>query len=94
MALVDAVVRLTPGVVGHPDSTRNESFEDGMLDCPVYTRPEVFEGRPVPEVLLSGNHDQIRRWRAEQSLANTRRWRPDLLERKLSPNNTEENHHE
>jgi tRNA (guanine37-N1)-methyltransferase len=94
MALVDAVVRLAPGVVGHPDSTRNESFEGGLLDCPVYTRPEVFEGRAVPEVLLSGNHDQIRRWRAEQSLANTRRLRPDLLNRQLSPNNIEENHHE
>jgi tRNA (guanine37-N1)-methyltransferase len=54
----------------------------------------VFEGRAVPEVLLSGNHDQIRRWRAEQSLANTRRLRPDLLNRQLSPNNIEENHHE
>jgi tRNA (guanine37-N1)-methyltransferase len=94
MALVDAVVRLAPGVVGHPDSTRNESFEGGLLDCPVYTRPEVFEGRAVPEVLLSGNHDQIRRWRAEQSLVNTRRLRPDLLNRQLSPNNIEENHHE
>jgi tRNA (guanine37-N1)-methyltransferase len=94
MALVDAVVRLAPGVVGHPDSTRNESFEGGLLDCPIYTRPEVFEGRAVPEVLLSGNHDQIRRWRAEQSLANTRRLRPDLLNRQLSPNNIEENHHE
>ena len=92
--LVEAVARLAPGVVGHPDSIRNESFEADLLDCPVYTRPEVFEGLAVPEVLMSGNHERILRWRAEQALANTRRHRPELLEKPLSRNDIEENSHE
>jgi tRNA (guanine37-N1)-methyltransferase len=94
MVLADAIARLAPGVVGHPDSTRNESFEADLLDCPVYTRPEIFEGLAVPEVLMSGNHERIRLWRAEQALANTRRHRPDLLEKPLSRNDIEENSHE
>jgi tRNA (guanine37-N1)-methyltransferase len=80
MVLVDGITRCLPGVVGHPASTRNESFEDGMLDYPVYTRPAEFEGRPVPEVLLSGNHREIAAWRRRQALEKTRRVRPDLLE--------------
>lgn len=80
MVLVDAVVRMIPGVVGHPDSTRNESFEGGLLDYPVYTRPADFEGNPVPEVLLSGDHRAIRRWRQEMALERTRRSHPELLD--------------
>ena len=94
LVLVDAIARLAPGVVGHPDSIRNESFEADLLDCPVYTRPEVFEGMAVPEVLMSGNHERIRRWRAEQAMANTRQHRPDLLDKSLSRNDIEENSHE
>ena len=94
MVLVEAVARLAPGVVGHPDSIRNESFEADLLDCPVYTRPEVFEGLAVPEVLMSGNHERILRWRAEQALANTRRHRPELLEKPISRNDIAENSQE
>ncbi len=91
MVLVDAVTRLLPGVVGHPDSTRNESFEAEGLDCPVYTRPEVFEGRRVPEVLMSGNHALIRRWRDSQRRERTRQRRPDLLNRKHITNEVNDN---
>jgi len=91
MILVDAVTRLLPGVVGHPDSTRNESFEEGRLDCPVYTRPEVFEGRQVPEALMSGNHALIRRWRDHQRRERTRQRRPDLLNRKNITNEVNDN---
>jgi len=79
MVLVDSVVRHIPGVVGHPDSIRNESFEMGLLDCPMYTRPADFEGHKVPEVLLSGNHKEIKAWRHEKALEKTARNRPDLL---------------
>jgi len=91
MILVDAVTRLLPGVVGHPDSTRNESFEEGRLDCPVYTRPKVFEGRRVPEALMSGNHALIRRWRDHQRRERTRQRRPDLLNRKNITNEVNDN---
>jgi len=80
MVLVDGLVRLLPGTVGHPDSVRRESFADGLLDYPVFTRPEVFEGVPVPEVLMSGDHARIERWRRAQRLEKTRRRRPDLLQ--------------
>lgn len=80
MAVMDAITRLIPGALGHALSAEQDSFADGLLDCPHYTRPEVYEGRVVPEVLLGGHHQQIRRWRLKQSLKRTRERRPDLLE--------------
>jgi tRNA (guanine37-N1)-methyltransferase len=77
--VVDAVARLLPGVVGNQDSTVNESFEDGILDCPQWTRPAEFRGWKVPEVLLGGNHAEIRKWRKQAALDKTARLRPDLL---------------
>jgi tRNA (guanine37-N1)-methyltransferase len=78
--VVDVIARLVPGVLGNADSTVFESFErdPGVLDCPQYTRPAEFRGWRVPEVLLSGNHEQIRRWRQEAALGKTARLRPDL----------------
>lgn len=81
MVLLDAVTRLIPGVLGHADSAVEDSFTDGLLDCPHYTRPEEFVERRVPEVLLSGNHELIRRWRLKQSLGRTWQRRPELLDR-------------
>ncbi len=80
MVLIDAAARLVPGVLGHQDSAVEDSFNDGLLDCPHYTRPEEIDGRQVPEVLLSGNHGAIRRWRLKQSLGRTWQRRPDLLD--------------
>jgi tRNA (guanine37-N1)-methyltransferase len=77
--VVDTVARLLPGVVGNSDSIVNESFEDGILDCPQWTRPADFRGWKVPEVLLNGNHAEIRKWRREAALAKTARVRPDLV---------------
>lgn len=79
MTLIDAVARLVPGVLGHADSAEEDSFTAGLLDCPHYTRPEQIEGRRVPEVLLGGNHEAIRRWRLKQALGRTWLRRPDLL---------------
>jgi tRNA (guanine37-N1)-methyltransferase len=79
MALLDACVRLLPEVVGAADSLTEESFESGLLEYPHYTRPQVWEGRAVPDVLLSGHHARIKAWRREQALALTRARRPDLL---------------
>ena len=79
IVLVDAVARLVPGVVGNEASTRADSFEDGLLEHPQYTRPAVFRGLEVPEVLRSGDHAEVARWRRRQSLARTRARRPDLL---------------
>ena len=79
MVLLDAVTRLIPGVLGHADSAVEDSFSEGWLDCPHYTRPEEFAGQLVPEVLLSGNHALIRRWRLKQSLGRTWQRRPELL---------------
>jgi tRNA (guanine37-N1)-methyltransferase len=85
MALIDAVVRQLPGALGDEASAVEESFADGLLDCPQYTRPETYAGAKVPEVLLSGHHENIRRWRLKQALGRTWLRRPDLLEaRKLS----------
>jgi tRNA (guanine37-N1)-methyltransferase len=85
MVLMDAVIRLLPGVLGHADSAEQDSYVDGLLDCPHYTRPEEIEGSAVPEMLLSGNHELIRRWRLQQALGRTWLRRPDLLEgRRLS----------
>lgn len=81
MVLIDAVTRLIPGALGHAQSAEQDSFSDGLLDCPHYTRPDVYEGRVVPEVLMSGNHERIRRWRLQQALDRTVRRRPDLLEK-------------
>jgi tRNA (guanine37-N1)-methyltransferase len=83
MALLDAVARLQPGVLGDAESHAQDSFNpalDGLLDCPHYTRPEVWQGRAVPEVLLSGHHLRIERWRRDQRLTLTARLRPDVLE--------------
>ena len=79
MALMDAVVRQLPGALGEPASLIEESFADGLLDCPQYTRPETYLGDRVPEVLLSGHHENIRRWRLKQALGRTWLRRPDLL---------------
>ena len=79
IVLLDAVVRLLPGALGSETSAMNESFSEGLLDCPQYTRPPDFHGMHVPDVLLSGNHGEIARWRREAALDKTRRKRPDLL---------------
>jgi tRNA (guanine37-N1)-methyltransferase len=82
LVVIDAVARLLPGVLGDEASAAEDSFGDGLLDWPQYTRPEVWEGRPVPEVLLGGNHAAIRRWRLMQALGRTWQLRPDLLARR------------
>jgi len=79
LALIEAVTRLVPGVVGKEESLDRESFEQGILDHPHYTRPQEFRGMTVPDVLLSGNHAEVERWRREAALEKTRRNRPDLL---------------
>jgi tRNA (guanine37-N1)-methyltransferase len=78
-AAIEGIARLLPGVVGNPESTISESFRNGLLEEPVYTRPADFEGAVVPEVLLSGNHARIEAWKAEQRLQRTMERRPDLL---------------
>jgi len=81
MAVVDAVVRLLPGAVGDEESIETESFSEGLLEYPQYTRPREYRGLAVPEVLLSGDHARIARWRREQALERTRQRRPDLYQR-------------
>ena len=86
MVLTDCVARFIPGVLGSADSPEEESFSDGLLEYPQYTRPRVWEGQEVPEVLLGGNHAEIRAWRRRESLRATLLHRPDLLEKApLSP---------
>lgn len=80
MTLIDSVSRLVPGVLGKQASAEQDSFSDGLLDCPHYTRPESLDGLDVPAVLLSGNHEQIRLWRLQQSLGRTLLRRPELLQ--------------
>ena len=80
MVMIDAVSRLVPGVLGHQDSATEDSFCDGLLDCPHFTRPEELDEMSVPDVLLSGNHEAIRRWRLKQQLGRTWKRRPDLLD--------------
>ena len=80
MVLTDCVARFIPGVLGSAESPEEESFSDGLLEYPQYTRPRDLDGRLVPDVLLNGNHAEIRRWRRRESLAATLRFRPDLLE--------------
>ena len=77
--LVDAVIRLLPGALGDDESSKDESFTEGLLEYPQYTRPEVFREMKVPEVLLSGDHGRIAAWRRRQGLERTKKWRPDLL---------------
>jgi tRNA (guanine37-N1)-methyltransferase len=79
MVLIDAMVRLLKGALGDEDSAANDSFSDGLLEYPQYTRPEDFRGMKVPDVLLSGNHAKIEKWRKDQALERTRQNRPDLL---------------
>lgn len=83
MALIDAVVRQLPGALNDADSAAEESFAGGLLDCPHYTRPEVHEGLPVPPVLLTGHHAEIRRWRLKQALGRTWLRRPDLIKQRM-----------
>jgi tRNA (guanine37-N1)-methyltransferase len=84
VVVVDAIVRLIPGALGNETSAVNESFSEGLLDYPHYTRPPEFKGLRVPEILFSGHHAEIERWRREQALKKTERNRPDLLEKKSS----------
>ncbi|MCL2626686.1 MAG: tRNA (guanosine(37)-N1)-methyltransferase TrmD [Cystobacterineae bacterium] len=86
LCVMDAVVRLLPRALGNAESTASESFENGLLEYPHYTRPPVFRGASVPQILLSGNHARIAAWRHGQSLRRTQAWRPDLwAQHKLSP---------
>jgi tRNA (guanine37-N1)-methyltransferase len=86
MVVLDSVVRLIPGALGRWESTINESFSTGLLDHPQYTRPAEYRGHMVPEVLLSGNHVEIEKWRKEQALEKTKRIRPELAAKKSAPN--------
>ncbi|RUO33094.1 tRNA (guanosine(37)-N1)-methyltransferase TrmD [Aliidiomarina soli] len=79
MVMIDTLARQVPGVLGHQASAAEDSFVDGLLDCPHYTRPEVLDGKQVPSVLLSGNHEKIRQWRMQQALGRTWLRRPELL---------------
>lgn len=79
VAMVEATLRLVPGVIGNPESLIEESHEEGLVEYPSYTKPRTWRGIEAPEVLLSGHHEQIRQWRHEQSVARTQRMRPDLL---------------
>ena len=81
MVIMDAIIRLVPGVLGGEDSNKEDSFEEGLLEYPQYTRPRVFLGEEVPAILLSGDHEKIRRWRRAQSLKRTLERRPDLLDK-------------
>jgi len=79
MVIIDAVVRLLAGALGDEESAKNDSFSEGLLEHPQYTRPEVFRGMKVPEILLSGDHAKIAEWRRQQALERTKKWRPDLF---------------
>lgn len=79
MVIIDAVVRLLEGALGDEDSAKDDSFSEGLLEYPQYTRPEVFRDMKVPDILLSGDHAKIAEWRRRQALERTRKWRPDLL---------------
>jgi len=83
MVLIDAVARLLPGALGDEDSAADDSFSEGLLEYPQYTRPEVFRDMKVPEILLSGDHGKIAQWRKEQSIKRTEQWRPDLYAKYL-----------
>jgi tRNA (guanine37-N1)-methyltransferase len=83
LLMIDAVVRLIPGVLGDIESARTDSFQNNLLDCPYYTKPETYEGLAVPDVLLSGHHEKIEAWRQEQKIERTRERRPDLYKKYL-----------
>ena len=85
--VIDCIIRLLPGVIGNRDSMMDESFENGLLEYPQYTKPQIWEQKSVPDVLLSGNHDKIKGWRLSQSEAITRRQRPDLWKKYHSKKN-------
>ena len=85
MVVLDSVVRLIPGALGCSDSAVNESFSTGLLDFPQYTRPAEYRGQAVPDILLSGDHAKIEKWRKEQALEKTKRARPELI-KKSAPN--------
>ncbi len=87
--MMDAIARFVPGVLHNEESAAGDSFQNGLLEYPQYSRPEVWEGMRVPEVLLSGDHEKIERWRYTQSLARTRERRPDLYEAYLRDNGSE-----
>jgi len=91
MVIIDAVVRLLAGALGHEDSPRDESFSEGLLEYPQYTRPEVFRDMKVPDILLSGDHAKIAEWRRRQAIERTKKWRPDLL--KENSNKNEQGEH-
>ena len=80
MVMIDGITRLLPGTLGHPQSAQQDSFVEGLLDCPHYTRPERFGQQQVPEVLLQGNHQLIRRWRLKQALGRTAERRPEMIQ--------------
>jgi len=80
-AIADAVIRLLPGVLGNEESALSDSFQDGLLAPPLYTRPELFKNQKVPDILLSGNHKKIETWRLEQSMERTQKLRPDLFKK-------------
>jgi tRNA (guanine37-N1)-methyltransferase len=82
MIIVDAIVRLLAGALGDEESAKNDSFSEGLLEYPQYTRPEIFCGMKVPDILLSGDHSKIAEWRRRQALERTKKWRPDLLDNK------------
>ena len=86
MVLIDAVVRLLPGALGDDDSSADDSFSDDLLEYPQYTRPEVFRDMRVPDILLSGDHGKIAKWRNEQRIERTKQWRPDVYEKHLNGN--------
>ena len=83
LVLIDAITRLLPGALGHAQSAKQDSFTDGLLDCPHYTRPEVINQRAVPKILLSGDHHAIEQWRLKQALGKTWQKRPDLLKKRV-----------
>jgi len=92
MVCLDAIIRLQPGALGHEESAGQDSFMNGLLDCPHYTRPEEFAGKVVPPVLLSGDHKAIRKWRLKQSLGRTWQRRPELIERMIKANELTDEH--
>jgi tRNA (guanine37-N1)-methyltransferase len=85
LVLIDAVARFLPGVLGDPLASSRDSFEEGLLEGPQYTRPRSFRGHAVPEVLLSGDHAAVEEWRREEALRRTRERRPDLVRKALTP---------
>jgi len=91
MVVIDAVVRLLEGALGDDDSAKDDSFSEGLLEYPQYTRPEDFRGMKVPEILLSGDHGKIAHWRRQQAIERTKKWRPDLLKKNYLEKEDEKN---